>query len=333
MPYTLTIVRGEQRNATGEELALGDPLLTPATLDRLHDAGLDDDDTDMWVLVNAPGEDPGELRNVIGAIDVECHADAAWDGDSISVYIDDEAVASGPLESVDPDDDSPAATDRRRQVITAALAALGWEPIPGAEWLHVEGGLGSEAGAERVPVQRIVADEPRKATIYHARVGEYAKEIPSWSDLRANGVRVEDLGDGRVRFGDDAMAIFRTFTEDENGCITDAGIEDGVPYPMQIWIGGDPYPVWVDPESVTAYIAVPDRTDMRSDWEPLEAGTDVWLAAAGAAGLAVKVTSTDADVLPNDGHAAAFVEVGGVEYVLDVRDAGPGELAVRAIER
>jgi hypothetical protein len=85
------------------------------------------------------------------------YADATWDSDSISVFqVSEDAerrLASGTLEWVDPDDDSTEAHNRRRAVITEALSALGWAPEPDAEWVHIEGGLGSEAGGERIPVQ------------------------------------------------------------------------------------------------------------------------------------------------------------------------------------
>ncbi len=83
-------------------------------------------------------------------------ADASWDTDSIVVMCEATGHLEliGALEWVDPDDDSPAADDRRREAITRALAFLGWEPIPGEEWQHIEGGLDNESGAERVPVRK-----------------------------------------------------------------------------------------------------------------------------------------------------------------------------------
>lgn len=88
--------------------------------------------------------------------DTKHYADAAWDTDRIGIYTaDDEQLTEGDLAWVDPDDDSTAADGERRNAITSALAALGWEPISGEEWQHIDGGLGSEAGAERVPVQPI----------------------------------------------------------------------------------------------------------------------------------------------------------------------------------
>lgn len=76
MAYTLTIVRGAQPNANGEELQLSDVKVTPELLRRLGDAGLDEDDTDIWVLVTPAGEDTGELYNVVGAVEYGwTHAD------------------------------------------------------------------------------------------------------------------------------------------------------------------------------------------------------------------------------------------------------------------
>ena len=89
-------------------------------------------------------------------------ADAAWDPGSVVVYTDDcpdRQIAGGVLAWVDPDDDSTEADSRRNSVIVQALAAMGWEPIPGEEWDHVEGGLGNEAGAERVPVRPLEATQ------------------------------------------------------------------------------------------------------------------------------------------------------------------------------
>lgn len=85
------------------------------------------------------------------------YADATWDADRI-IVVDDETsqiVAEGPLEWVDPDDDSTTADDQRRQVIDAGLSTLGWEPVPHSEWVDIDGGLNYPAGAVRVPVQQV----------------------------------------------------------------------------------------------------------------------------------------------------------------------------------
>jgi hypothetical protein len=62
--------------------------------------------------------------------------------------------------------------------------------------------------------------------------------------LRANGVPIEDLGDGRVSFGETAMLWFREdFTHNDDGFVEDG--DDGGP---AMWIGGDPYPVVTIPQ-------------------------------------------------------------------------------------
>jgi hypothetical protein len=76
--YTLTIVRGPQPNAVGEELGVSDVDITPGLLDRLRGIGFDDEDLDMWVLVTPVGEDTGELLNVVGwTLTLPTHADEA----------------------------------------------------------------------------------------------------------------------------------------------------------------------------------------------------------------------------------------------------------------
>lgn len=70
MAYTLTILRGEQPNANGDELGDSDVPVTAELVERLEAAGLDENDTDIWVLVTPADEDPGELRNVIATVDV-----------------------------------------------------------------------------------------------------------------------------------------------------------------------------------------------------------------------------------------------------------------------
>lgn len=52
----------------------------------------------------------------------------------------------------DPDPDSD---EQRRATTREALAEIGWEPIPGEEWVDIEGGLPYRDGAVRVPVRRI----------------------------------------------------------------------------------------------------------------------------------------------------------------------------------
>jgi len=69
--YTLTIVRGEQPNANGEDLAeaglpFGDEVYT-----WLEANGVTTEDPDLWVLVTPADEFAGDLRNVVDARDVE----------------------------------------------------------------------------------------------------------------------------------------------------------------------------------------------------------------------------------------------------------------------
>jgi hypothetical protein len=51
----------------------------------------------------------------------------------------------------------PDVHDDRRAVTTEALAEIGWEPVPGEEWVDIEGGLPFRDGAVRVPVRRVAS--------------------------------------------------------------------------------------------------------------------------------------------------------------------------------
>lgn len=75
---------------------------------------------------------------------------------------------------------------------------------------------------------------------YTANIGPEAAErfAAPLTDFAANGITVEDLGDGRIRFGQDALDWMRDFTtEDEDGYIEDD--HEG----LRMWVGGMPYDI------------------------------------------------------------------------------------------
>jgi hypothetical protein len=63
--YTLTVVRGEQPNAHGEEFGLAGVDVNDAVYAWFEAKGVRDDDPDVWVLVTPPGEYRGNLSDVI----------------------------------------------------------------------------------------------------------------------------------------------------------------------------------------------------------------------------------------------------------------------------
>lgn len=65
LTHTLTIVRGEQPNAVGEEFGLAGVDVSEEVYDWFAAKGCVVDDPDVWVLVTPIDVHPGELRNVI----------------------------------------------------------------------------------------------------------------------------------------------------------------------------------------------------------------------------------------------------------------------------
>lgn len=81
------------------------------------------------------------------------HTDTYADVTPTTAWID---TPDGPVQGpVTGYDEVTEDADDNRPVIVAALAALGWEPVTDEEWLHVEGGLGSEQGCTRIHVQPV----------------------------------------------------------------------------------------------------------------------------------------------------------------------------------
>jgi antitoxin (DNA-binding transcriptional repressor) of toxin-antitoxin stability system len=70
MAYTLTIVRGEQPNANGEEFGLAGINVNDETYAWFEANGVVESDPDVWVLVTPADEYAGELANVIAQRDV-----------------------------------------------------------------------------------------------------------------------------------------------------------------------------------------------------------------------------------------------------------------------
>lgn len=94
---------------------------------------------------------------------------------------------TGPVPGYDEDTED---ADDNRPAIIAALAALGWQPIPDQEWVDIAGGLGTEAGATRVPVRPIpaVSDTVKvRLTILIDSSGDYDTEltVDEWNALTA----------------------------------------------------------------------------------------------------------------------------------------------------
>jgi hypothetical protein len=68
--WTLTIVSGPQPNANGDELTPDHSACTVEIMGRLEAAGYDEEYGNHWVLVTPADENPGQLYNVIGVVDV-----------------------------------------------------------------------------------------------------------------------------------------------------------------------------------------------------------------------------------------------------------------------
>jgi hypothetical protein len=64
-----------------------------------------------------------------------------------------------------------------------------------------------------------------------------AQFAATYTDFHANGIKVHDLGDGRIKFGQDALDLMRDYTPDDNGYITDD--DNG----LRMWVDGMPCPI------------------------------------------------------------------------------------------
>jgi predicted DNA-binding transcriptional regulator AlpA len=110
--------------------------------------------------------------------------------------------------------------------------------------------LGRERGFDFSAHPRYYQDgaECEVTTRYTIAVGtEYAGWLASDepSDLGANNLRIDNLGDGRVELSERVLDYLREHRSDEDDCYVEGpGVDaEGAPYPMRMWIGGMPHEV------------------------------------------------------------------------------------------
>jgi hypothetical protein len=74
------------------------------------------------------------------------------------------------------------------------------------------------------------------ANIGPEAAGRFAAPL---TDFEANGITVQDLGDGRIRFGQDALDWMRDYDlPDDDGYITDDE------YGLRMWVDGTACNIW-----------------------------------------------------------------------------------------
>jgi hypothetical protein len=85
------------------------------------------------------------------------YADVDWDAGQIGVYDADDQKIESTAVAADFDWDAEDSSDDQYRLVTAALATIGWEPVPDGEWTDLDTGRTDTLGALRVPVRRLPA--------------------------------------------------------------------------------------------------------------------------------------------------------------------------------